>query len=122
MTDLQALLENYEVNKNGIIINKKTGLAIKPSKTKKGYLKARFRTELSNNPDGRKPYFIHRIVAMAFLDFKSDLQVNHINGDKCDNRIENLEMITASDNMLHSYRTLNRKCMLKRDEKGRFTI
>lgn len=54
-----------------------------------------------------KWFFVHRLVAMAFLDnYNENLQVNHINGIKSDNKVENLEMVTASENQLHSYRVL----------------
>lgn len=119
-TDIEALLENYEIHRDGTIINKRLGVPVKASKTEKGYMKARLRTELSTNKDGRKPYFIHRVIAMAFLDFDDKLQVNHINGDKTDNRIDNLEMVTASYNVKHTYEALGRKCKLQRDKKGRF--
>lgn len=54
----------------------------------------------------RKMYLkkIHRLVAIAFLG-KSDLTVNHKNGIKTDNRIENLEFITAQENTAHAIRT-----------------
>ncbi len=47
--------------------------------------------------------YIHRIIAEAFLgDYSEDLQVNHINGIKTDNRVENLEMVTNAENMRHA--------------------
>ena len=52
----------------------------------------------------RKGYFVHRIVASTFLG-DSDLFVNHINGNKQDNRICNLEYVTHKENMEHALRT-----------------
>lgn len=56
-----------------------------------------------------KSWRIHRLVAKHFLPhYLESLQVNHINGIRTDNRVENLEMNTQSQNMLHSYKYLNR--------------
>jgi hypothetical protein len=56
----------------------------------------------------RKTVFIHRMVLLAFL-WKSTLQVNHKNWIRNDNRIENLEWCTYTENSLHAYRVLWRK-------------
>ena len=56
-----------------------------------------------------KGVFIHRLVAAAFLGERPEgMQVNHKNGNKQDNRLENLEYVTASDNALHARRVLGR--------------
>ncbi len=53
---------------------------------------------------------IHRLVALTFIKNPANkLEVNHINGIKKDNKVDNLEWCTTSENRLHSFRKLNRK-------------
>ena len=54
--------------------------------------------------------YVHRLVAEAFLeDYNEKLDVNHKDGNRSNNNVNNLEMMTRSENQLHAYNILKRK-------------
>ena len=68
---------------------------LKPFKEKDGYL----HVELYKNRKGKK-FYVHRLVWEAFNGaIPEGMQVNHINEDKTDNRLENLNLMTPKENM-----------------------
>ena len=89
----------YIIYSDGSIWSIRRNKFLKPSIEKSGY--ARICIGIN-----KKTYRIHRLVAEAFIPNPNYLpEVNHINKNKSDNRIENLEWCTHRQNIEHSYGT-----------------
>ncbi len=93
----------YEVSEAGHVRNSVTGRALKLVPSTNGYL----RVSLGRGHENR---LVHRLVAQAFCEgYAEHLDVNHKNGIRPDNRAENVEWVTRSENIAHSHRVLGRK-------------
>jgi len=106
--------KNYLISKDGRIFSKTTtGKEISPFKDKDGYK----RIALVENDGVRRHSRVCRAVAITYIPNPSGLPfVNHINEVKDDDRVENLEWVTVSENVIHS-KTWEKR---ERDEFGRF--
>lgn len=70
------------------------------------------------NNNKRKHFTIHRLVAETFIpNPENKREVNHINGNKSDNNIMNLEWVTTSENMIHSFNNGLRLKLSKKEHK-----
>jgi hypothetical protein len=100
--------DNYEVSNYGNVrsINRidnlgriKQGKKLKKTKNKQGY---EYVTLIKNGKKTNKT--VHRLVAFTFLSNKNNnLVVNHIDGNKENNNISNLEIITQKQNIKHAW-------------------
>ena len=107
--DLKGYEDSYQISDSGRIFTKRRpienqiyyGNELVPQLTSDGYLKV----TLSKNCKSKK-YYLHRLVAIQFLDNLDNLpQVNHIDGNKLNNSITNLEWCTKQENQNHAIRT-----------------
>lgn len=91
---------NYLISNTGKVKNFLTGKILKPHETEDGYYQVSFK--LSNGK--RKSHLVHRLGAETFLFIKNKdfYEVNHINGNKTNNSIENLEWMTRQENLQHA--------------------
>lgn len=104
MTTFFGELENfpgYLICRNGVIVSIKKEIAIQRSPhigTHK-YLSV----GLLDKNKKKCTKLVHRLVAEVFLDnYALNLQVNHIDFDRLNNNVSNLEMVTMEDNLKHS--------------------
>lgn len=89
--------DHYEVNQFGEIRHKKRQHILKPRKNKGGYLYVNF------NINGHRSNFaVHRIVANAFIPNPNHKpEVNHKDGNKENNCVNNLEWVNSSENKIY---------------------
>lgn len=108
----------YEISNLGVVRNAKTLNIVAPFKNHGGYL----RVNLWANNSARK-YSIHRLVAEAFIpNPEGKPQVNHIDENKTNNRVDNLEWCTNVEN--HNHGTINArisKALINNEKKSKKT-
>lgn len=107
----------YEVSNLGIVRNKNSLKVIKPFDNGKGYLSVAFWV---NNNTVRKRFYVHRLVANAFIENPlNKKEVNHKDGNKRNNTVVNLEWVTTSENKLYNFRVLGYKISEKNKKMNR---
>lgn len=90
----------YAVTNDGRVWSCQRGLWLKPRRQNSGYL---FVSLYGSGDRSFKNFTVHRLVACAFVPNPRGLRcVNHLDGDKDNNRAENLEWVSHSENMRHA--------------------
>lgn len=95
----------YQASRHGRIKRVSSGKILKPSISNWGYYRVRL------SCDGTIHYqSIHRLILLAFAGYANgSYECNHIDGNKSNNNIKNLEWVTSSENRLHSSRILGHR-------------
>lgn len=104
--DITGYEEFYKVSNLGNIFSISRNKLLKITLSDKGYPKVKLYKTNTNV----KEFFNHRLVVQHFLEnFNPNLQVNHKDGDRTNNIITNLELVTCKENIQHAFRVLKRK-------------
>lgn len=91
---------NYIISSYGKIYNTKTNILLTSRDNGHGYLYV----DLYKNSK-HKRYYVHRLVANTFIpNLENKKEVNHIDGDKNNNSVSNLEWVTSSENSRHAWK------------------
>lgn len=102
--------ENYEISNEGEVRNIITGLVLKQADNGRGYLEVGLHINKK-----RKHKYIHRLVAEAFIpNPESKPEVNHIDENKTNNNVSNLEWVTRTEN--NNYGTHNERLGISRSK------
>ena len=97
---------NYEVSDLGQIRNTKTNYILKGRLSKSGYLQVSLTDKETKKQEN---YYIHRLVAIYFLEnLDNKREVNHKDGNKLNNNVDNLEWVTPSENQKHRQKILGK--------------
>ena len=102
-SDRHELKYDYYVTEKAEVYSPISNRWLTPWIDKDGYL----RVTLMDQDSKRKALPLHRIMMMTYkpVENMSELQVNHKNGDKTDNNLNNLEWTTCQENITHAVQT-----------------
>ena len=90
---------NYIITNDGKVYNSQRSQYLVPAKSEGGYMSLSI-----SDGNERKSFSLHRLVALLFINNPNNyLEVNHIDFDKANNNVGNLEWISRSDNMKHNF-------------------
>ena len=114
---IPEIKDYYTITSDGLIYSDNSGLMKTRDRAGTDYQII----NLSKLDGSKRTFRVHRLVMMAFnpVENMDELEVNHIDGNKKNNKIENLEWCTASENQIHAFKTgLNKP---RRGEESNFS-
>jgi len=99
--DVVGFEDYFQISNLGNIFSKRSNRVLKTHITKRGYVS--LATKIGGRQGTNHCFRVHRLVAEAFLpNPENKPEVNHIDGIKTNNKISNLEWVTAEENMNHA--------------------
>lgn len=98
---LDNISDCYFINDNYEIVNIKTKYIKKLTIGKRGYYYVTLNEKHTNR---QKKVLVHKIVALAFIKNAPFLVINHIDGNKLNNAVNNLEFCTQKENTIHAWK------------------
>lgn len=116
--DINGYENEYQISNLGNVrsLDKKVNcgynsFAIKNGKVLKLHQSLKYKYIMLSSNNKQKMYRVHILVAKAFIpNPQNKTQVNHKNGNKLDNRVENLEWVTPKENLIHAWKNkLNKR-------------
>ena len=92
----------YYISSHGRVYSTKRNILLKQIPNRRGYLQVTLYKKGKS-----KTSLVHRLVAQAFIHqpYKEQNTVNHIDGDKTNNHIDNLEWVTLQENIDHAFKS-----------------
>lgn len=114
---IPEIKDYYTITSDGLIYSDNSGLMKTRNRAGTDYQII----NLSKLDGSKRTFRVHRLVMMAFnpVENMDELEVNHIDGNKKNNKLENLEWCTASENQIHAFKTgLNKS---RRREESNFS-